>query len=284
MGLGRDDLVISTGVLGNPPVELVCEAAVAGGFRGVAIWPHDLQRLADEGRTPQAFRRCVEDAGLVVDHVDAVFAWAHVSSTRRLRASEEARWLDVAVALGARCLGAHPQVTMPPAFEVADRFGELCARARERGLTVGIEPCPWTGIPDPRAAVAILERAGWPGNAGVLVDSWHVFRGCVELAALEELPGTAVLGIQLSDGTDEASVWTDWALMDETMRRRRLPGAGTFDLTGFLRALDATGCDVPVMVEVLSDDLRAEEPVEIGRRAGATARAALDAARADAPA
>jgi sugar phosphate isomerase/epimerase len=279
MTLTRDDLVLSTGVLGNPPIEVVCEAAIAGGFAGIATWPHDLHRLSAERRPVVELRRRAEDAGLVVDHVDATFAWAHPTASARLRASEESRWLDLAAELGARCFGAHPQSVMPPLAEVGERFAQLCERARGRGLTVGLEPAPWTGVPDPATALAVLEAAGSPPNAGIVVDTWHASRGCVDHADVARLPGAAIVGIQLSDGTDDASVWTEWALMDETMRRRELPGAGTFDLTGLLRALDAAGADVPVMVEVLSDDLRALDPLEIGRRAGDTARAALAAAR-----
>jgi sugar phosphate isomerase/epimerase len=78
-----------------------------------------------------------------------------------------------------------------------------------------------------------------------------------------------VLAIQLDDGPARP----EDDLVHATLHERVLPGAGDFDLVGYLGALQATGTSAPVGVEVFSDALHASG-------AAAAARAAADATRA----
>jgi sugar phosphate isomerase/epimerase len=64
------------------------------------------------------------------------------------------------------------------------------------------------------------------------------------------------------------------------MHHRLPPGEGDFDLIRFVRTMDAIGARAPYSVEVLSDDLMALPPEEVGRRLGNAARHVLERARA----
>jgi sugar phosphate isomerase/epimerase len=279
-----DDLVLLTGTIGNPAVDVVCAAAVAGGFSSVATWPVDVTQHMGSGRRVAEYRHVLADAGVTIDSVDGVFAWAHPYSTPRVREHEEHWWLGIAAELGARCVGAYGHAVMPGVDELSERFAQLCDRAREHGLSVGIEPAPWISLSDPAAALAVWERAGWPDNGGVLLDSWHFFRGCVELESLARLPARSIVSVQLADGEERTLVWSDADLLDETMHHRLLPGDGEFDLEGFVGALDEAGAEVPIVLEVLNDELRACDPVDAARRMGAAAKRVIEAAQsADCP-
>lgn len=85
------------------------------------------------------------------------------------------------------------------------------------------------------------------------------------------MPGDRVLALQLDDGP--AAPEAD--LPNASLHRRALPGAGELDLASLLRALREIGARPPVGVEVFSDALAALDPLEIGRRAGASTRALL---------
>ena len=50
-----------------------------------------------------------------------------------------------------------------------------------------IEFLPWLDIPDAATAWAIAKQAG-RANGGVLVDTWHYFRGAADPAQLEAIP------------------------------------------------------------------------------------------------
>ena len=59
------------------------------------------------------------------------------------------------------------------------------------------------------------------------------------------------------------------------MGARLLPGEGDCDIQGFLSALSANAGDVPISVEVLSDEIRAGGPVEAAVRTAEATRRTL---------
>jgi sugar phosphate isomerase/epimerase len=158
--------------------------------------------------------------------------------------------------------------------DAAEAFAALCDRAAEHGLLVHLEFLPWSAIGDIRTASQVAQRAD-RANAGVMVDSWHFFRGHPDFEALRGVAGSLITGIQLND----APLAAEADLMDASMRFRQLPGEGQLALTELLEVLDEIGAVAPRGVEVFSDELRRLEPVDIGRQAGDSVRAALAGAR-----
>ena len=160
----------------------------------------------------------------------------------------------------------------PARFSFAERFAALCDRAAGHGLLVAIEFLPWTGIPDARTAWEIVRRSERP-NGGLLVDTWHHFRGACDEAQLRAVPPGRIVAVQLDDA-DAAS-----GLPYEDTLRRRLPGEGMFDLVGLVRLLDELGVDAPLSVEIISPEHHARPLVEAARRAHDATRAVLARAR-----
>jgi sugar phosphate isomerase/epimerase len=150
----------------------------------------------------------------------------------------------------------------------------VCDRAGEHGLLVTLEYLPWSGIPDARTALTIVERTGC-ANATLMIDTWHTFRGPTDEAQLRSLPGARIGSVQINDAPAEPAR----DLVAETLNARLLPGEGAIPLLRWLRILDETGSRAPIGVEVFSTALDALPPVEVGRRCGAAARAVLAAAR-----
>jgi sugar phosphate isomerase/epimerase len=279
--LGPGDLVLCAGtLLATPFVERLAPARAAG-FAGVSIWPHDVER---SGVGVAELRARVADHGLAIAEMDAITTWLpghrppaglDASVARNLLSNTAERLCPLAEALGARSCtlveyyGAH--VALDAA---AEAFALVCDRAAQHGLLVHLEFLPWTQIPDPATAWEIVRRAG-RANGGLLVDSWHLFRGGNTPDALRGIPGERILGVQLDDAPAKAEA----DLAEETQHRRLLPGEGSFDLVALLRMLDALGCRAPVGVEVFSDAL-AERPVgEVAVRSAEATRRVLAAAR-----
>jgi sugar phosphate isomerase/epimerase len=156
----------------------------------------------------------------------------------------------------------------------AEALAGVCDRAREHGLLVTLEYLPWSGIPDPETALAIVERTG-RANATLMIDTWHTFRCGAGDAQLRMIPGARVGSVQLND----APAAPAGDLVAETLNARLLPGEGAIPLVRWLRILDAIGSRAPLGVEVFSQTLDALPPVEVGRRCGAAARAVIAAAR-----
>jgi sugar phosphate isomerase/epimerase len=143
------------------------------------------------------------------------------------------------------------QVIGPAGGDPADAaraFGALCDRAADHGLVVGLEFLPFTDIVSVHDARRIVEAAG-RANGGICVDIWHHERGARDLAGIAALPGEMISGIQINDGTIEPE---DPDYYADCLAHRVAPGAGEFDVRGFVDTVRATGCAVPMSVEVCS--------------------------------
>ncbi len=253
-------------------------AAGAAGFTGIGWRSEDREREAALGFGDADVRAVLDQHGVALLELEALHGWWSPDPLRTAasRAHERAL-LDLGATFGARHLQVTEAGEPDGTFELdlaAERFAGVCDRGAEVGLLVGLEYLPWSPIPDPATALAIVERAGRP-NGGVAPDAWHTFRGA-GLEALRAVPGERVTAVQLDDA--DAERVGSW--LDDTTRRRRLPGEGTFDLNGFLRTLADAGATCAVSVEVLSDELAALPCDEAARRAFAASRAVIDAALA----
>jgi sugar phosphate isomerase/epimerase len=270
--LGPDDLVLCSGTLRRASLAEKCAAAVAGGFRALTLWPSDVGGLALADA-----KRMITDHGLVVADLDPLLRWLPGETVPPgVPAATEAEFYAIAEGVGARSLnvaqGFGARVDLDRA---AEALAGVCDRAREHGLLVTLEYLPWSGIPDARTALAIVERTG-RANATLMIDTWHSFRGGTDDAQLAALPGARIGSVQLNDAPAAPSA----DLVAETLSARLLPGAGAIPLARWLGILARIGSRAPLGVEVFSDALDALPAVEVGRRCGEAARAVLAAARA----
>jgi sugar phosphate isomerase/epimerase len=283
--LGRDDLILCSGTVPLAPFRDYVAAASSAGFQGISMWGRDYRRAHAEGLTDADLRPFLDDHGLAVGELDGVGQWFPGSAG--LAPPVEGEEADsffgfseqdlyaIADVVGARSVNAVEVYGMRCEPEqAAEAFGALCDRAAEHGLLVHIEYLPWSGIPNAAAAWEVVRLADRP-NGGVLVDSWHHFRGASTDAMLRDIPGARVTGIQLNDAPAEAEADP----VEECLRRRLVPGEGAIDLAGLLRALDEQGVAAPIGVEVMSDALNALPVKEVAQRVADATRAMLDQAR-----
>jgi sugar phosphate isomerase/epimerase len=122
--------------------------------------------------------------------------------------------------------------------------------AEAEGLRVALEPlhvslaADWSFISTLPEAVRLIDAAGSPA-LGVLFDTWH----------LADTPGIAdqvrshvarIFGVHVSDRRKPTRGWCD----------RALPGSGSLDLPGLLRALNVAGYQGWYDLEIFSDNGR----------------------------
>jgi sugar phosphate isomerase/epimerase len=140
---------------------------------------------------------------------------------------------------------------------------ERCAAMfAEAGARMAVEFSPLGAVPSISAALAVVGAAG-PGRAGLVIDTWHFFRGGSAWDQLERVPLDRIAYVQFCD----APVPVSDDGIHETMHRRVMPGDGTFELDRFASILLDRGWAGLVSVEVLSAEL-CELPVpEFARRA-----------------
>ena len=135
---------------------------------------------------------------------------------------------------------------------VVDGIRRIARVAAEHDMEVGVElmhPTLFedfsfiTTIPE---VVALIEEVGAP-NVGIALDAWHLSEG-PEVAEQITEHADRVLAFHLDDRRDPTRSWCD----------RVLPGDGTVDLVGAIRALEDAGFDGWYEFEVISDDGRVE--------------------------
>lgn len=155
-----------------------------------------------------------------------------------------------------------------------DVFGAFCTLAASHALEVVVEYYPVSQIKSLAAAIALVDHQ-LPGRVGINVDLLHFNRSGGNLPELAAAPAGSIRYAQYCDGaaTVEQSQW-EW----EASSQRLLPGAGTFDLAAFARALPQ---DVRASVELPQEDalLSGMPVVERARRAVTAVRRVIDTVR-----
>jgi sugar phosphate isomerase/epimerase len=285
--LGNGDLVLCSGTLPRSTTLLDrLSAAASNGFAGISLWGRDFQAARDEGYADTDIGTMIADHGLAVAELDPAWWWLPGSlekgrsippsyDEQEVFAFAEEEIFRVADVVGARSLNAVDVFGGDwSADDAAASFATLCDRAADHGLLVHVEWLPWSRIPDLAAAWEIVRLAG-RSNGGVAVDAWHLVRSGGTADDVRGVPGEFILAVQLDDG--DAEVTGD--PVAATLHDRRLPGEGQFDLGSLLDALEASGCEAPIGVEVFSDELHSLGPREAARRAADATRAVVAGAR-----
>lgn len=277
--LGNEDLVFCSGTLLEGSIQEMVEAAVAGGYPALTLWPSDVNRAHAEGHSDADLRRLFEDNGLVVADLDPLLDWTPQATPKPGEAlfgvPTEDEFYAIAESLGARSLNvAQGFGAVLDLDRAAEDLAGVCDRAREHDLLVTIEFLPWSGIPDVATAWDLVQRCG-RDNATMLVDSWHFYRGPSDLEQLRRVPGEKIGSVQLNDAPKRAPD----DVMAETMAARLNPGEGDIPLVDLIRVLDEIGSKAPLGVEVFNDRHRNMTPAEVGRSTAEATREVLRAAR-----
>jgi sugar phosphate isomerase/epimerase len=162
-----------------------------------------------------------------------------------------------------------PTCDLSPA-EVAASFGRLCDRAADVGTRVQLEFLAMMAISDLPGAAAVVAGAD-RANGGLVLDTWHFFRGDPDYATLEALPGDRVFTVQVSDGGADLR----GTIAQDTFHRL-LPGDGCFDLTRLFGTLHRIGALGSVGPEVISPATEAMPPTEAALLAKGRVQALID--------
>jgi len=229
------------------------EAAGRAGYRGIGFKQADLRRILQRYSLSE-IGQILADNGLRHVELEALFDWFADGERRRVSDDDRRLLLSTAEALGAHHIkaagdfsaAAWATETMHDAFQV------LAAQAREVGTCVSLEPIAFSSIPDIDTALAVLGDSAGRGG-GLMLDSWHVFRGQMSLSQIAGLPSGVIAGVELDDG----SLTPTGSELEDTLDRRLLPGEGEFDLRGFIAAARTAGYHGPWGVEILSRTQRA---------------------------
>jgi 4-hydroxyphenylpyruvate dioxygenase len=258
----------------QPAIATVClsgvlneklEAIAAAGFTGVELFENDL--LAFSG-TARDVRRMADDLGLKIITYQPFRDFEGLPPEKRARALQRAeRKLDTMAELGCDllmvCSNVSPE-SLGGIERAAADLHELGERAARRGCRVGFEALAWgRHINDYRDAWEAVRRAAHAA-VGVVLDTFHILARKTDLAAIRAIPADRIALVQIADAPRLDLDYLNWS-----RHYRNFPGQGDLPIQDFMLALQATGYDGPVSLEIFNDQFRA----------GSTRRVAVDGRR-----
>jgi sugar phosphate isomerase/epimerase len=282
--LGPQDLVLCAGTLAQVGLKERAAAAVEGGFTGLSFFCSDYELAREQGMSDADIRSLLSDHGLGVGELDPLLTWVPGTELASGATAEgvdffgygEDDFYRIHDALGARSINAvvftDKDVTTA---ELGDAFGALCERADRHDLLVHLEFMPWTQVPNAATAWQVVSAAGAPANGGIMLDTWHHFRGGCSAEDLRVIPVERILAVQLNDATAEPR----GHIIHETLHGRLVPGDGAIDLVEILTVLHEGNAPAPLGVEVFLDELMELPAADVARRCGDATRRLIGAAR-----
>jgi 4-hydroxyphenylpyruvate dioxygenase len=274
-----DDTFFWAGTLLAGTLEQRIEAALAGGFKYLSLFPTDYLRARERGLSDADIIALHERAGVRLTTLDPFTRWLPRWQPPSGVPADRLEWIGFGEDEFFAVVDALEleTITVNEAFgtryemdELTEAFAAVCDRAAASAVRVHLEFTPFSGIPDLATAWEVVRTAGRP-NGGLVFDTWHYFRGARDDRLLEQIPGERIFALQISDALAEPK----GSLLNDTLRHRRLPGEGTFDLAAVLPIVARKHGLAPWGVEVLSEELWRLSPEEVGRRSGEALRRTL---------
>ncbi|MXZ85225.1 MAG: TIM barrel protein [Acidimicrobiia bacterium] len=253
---------LCTGTLGRVPWDEKARAASAAGFARLSIYGWEHRKLHERGWDDAAIVSLLHELNLRVAEYDGV-----VMTMRSPEGAEDA--VAAAAALGARSITVLEHSDWQPGEhldQAAATLAEIADQAAEHGILALIEPFSWSPLDDHRVAAEIVERADRP-NAGLLLDTWHLWRG-PEQGRLNTVVDPAMINaIQVGDtGPDPVGQQAPEEIAYECIHHRLMPGDGHGNIADLLADLVGRGVDAPLAIEVFSDELNALDPEAVAHK------------------
>lgn len=236
-------------------------AIAAAGFDGIEIFEQDF--IASD-LAPEDVGRMVRDAGLTITLFQPFRDFEGLPEPHRARAfARAARKFDLMNRLGTDlilvCSSVHP-AALGGIDRMAADFHALGDLARAHGVRVGFEALAWgRHVHDHRDAWEVVRRADHP-QVGLILDSFHTLGRGIDPDTIRRIPGDRIFFVQLADAPAIGMDLLYWSRHFRTM-----PGEGDLDVTGFLRAVLATGYQGPLSLEIFNDQFRAGLPRLVAR-------------------
>src|SRR5215213_11390459 len=229
------------------------EAVAAAGFKAVEIFENDL--LSFNG-TPDDVRRMIADLGLTAAVFQPFRDFEGMPEPQRTKVFSRAeRKFDVMQELGCDFLMVCSNVSSDSLGGIdraAADFHEPGERAARRGMRVAFEALPWgRHIHDYRDSWEVVRRADLPA-AGLVLDSFHVLARGTDLSAIPAIPKDRIFLVQMADAPKLDMDYLSWS-----RHYRCFPGQGDLTIDDFMHALNATGFDGLLSLEIFNDRFRA---------------------------
>lgn len=236
-------------------------AAKEAGYEGIGLRAETYVDALNEGLHDEDILAILDKHGIKVTEVEYIVQWAEENRSYEQKYKEQ-MCFHMCELFGV----GHINCGLMENYSVeytAQKLKELCQRAGK--YMIGVEPMPYSGIPDLKKGFDVVQASGCD-NAMLILDTWHWVRANqpMDLALLEDIPADKIVAVQINDVHDRA--YAKSILRDESMHDRLAPGTGYGDTAAFCRMLREKGVEPKAMgVEVISDAILAKGVAEAAK-------------------
>lgn len=224
-------------------------ASKEAGYEGIGLRAETYVDALAEGLHDEDILAILDKHGMKVTEVEYITMWAEDNRSYEQKYKEQICF-HMCDLFGVN----HINCGLMETYSVehtAQKLKELCQRAGKR--IIGVEPMPYSGIPDLKKAWDVVKASG-AENAYMILDTWHWVRADQPYDILTEEMAKKVISIQINDAYDRP--YAKSILRDESMHDRLAPGTGAKDTAGFVKMIKDAGVDPKVIgVEVISDEI-----------------------------
>ncbi|UCH34460.1 MAG: sugar phosphate isomerase/epimerase [Armatimonadota bacterium] len=238
----------------DAPFEKKLELAQAAGYDGVGLWLGEVEQAAGGAAGLDGIARRLRERGLIPAEMCFVGGWMYPEEGTRAAAHESAqRAFRVAQAVGCQCVVACAAGGTGELTDAARDFAELCDLARPFGVSLALEFLGGAQqVKDVRTAWQIVDMADAP-NGGLVIDTFHFYKGGSDLADLEPVTGDKVFLVHAND-------CPDLPLAELEDRHRVFPGAGIIPLEEIAAVLADKGYGGFFSLELFNEEYWATDP------------------------
>ncbi|MGX7112009.1 sugar phosphate isomerase/epimerase family protein [Gemella cuniculi] len=249
----QSPITISSWTLGDVcKFEDRVKAAKDAGFEGIGLRAETYVDALAEGLHDEDILNILKKYDIKVTEVEYIVQWAENHRSYEQKYKEQ-MCFHMCKLFGVN----HINVGLMENYSVehtARKLKELCHRSYP--YVIGVEPMPYSGIPNFDKAYAVVKESG-AENAAIILDSWHWVRADQEYRTLTKEEAEKVISIQINDAYERP--YAKSILRDESMHDRLAPGTGAKDTVGFVKMIKESGITPKVIgVEVISDNILAK--------------------------
>lgn len=249
----KSPITISSWTLGDQcTFEERVKAAKEAGYEGIGLRAETYVDALNEGLFDEDILAILDKYDMKVTEVEYIVQWAEEVRSYEQKYKEQmcfhmCKLFDVK----------HINIGLMENYSVehtGQKLKELCERAGD--IVIGLEPMPYSGVPDFEKAWAVVQASG-ADNAAIILDTWHWVRADQPYFQLSPEQAERIISIQINDAYERP--YAASILRDESMHDRLAPGVGAKDTAGFVEMIKNSGVKPAVIgVEVISDAYLAE--------------------------
>ena len=193
-------ITISSWTLGDQcKFEDRVKAAKEAGYEGIGLRAETYVDALNEGLFDQDILDILKKYDMKVTEVEYIVQWAEDQRSYEQKYKEQLcfHMCELFGVAQINC-GLMENYSVE---HTAQKLKELCHRAGK--YIIGVEPMPYSGIPDMKKGWAVVKAADCE-NAKLILDTWHWVRANqpVDISVLDGIPADKIVSIQIKDVWD----------------------------------------------------------------------------------